>query len=560
MQPDNTRKGAVAAIPEHTDTMTVPSHPVGDVHRRATQLLWYRTMIAVLLLGIAAYYYFQPLPPLQRSVMLAVALAFVLFSGLQWLLLRTALPMALQLGFHFLTDLLLASGLVFATGGSESPFAFVYALIIVAAGTQATALLVLSISVAACAFYLCAAYAYLWLLAASIPPPDTPGILLQVSALLLVGGVMAAAAARQDRLQQDRRHAIRRHARLEELHGQVINTMQEGVLVLNHDLVVEEINLAADLMITGGGGSLQGRRLPELMDFPAKLKRHFAEPRQFSCICEYRRGGQTYMLNAVSLHRGEDVPSWLLSIVDISELRRLEQDLATQDKLASLGRVAAMLAHEIRNPLQTIGQAMELMPDGNKPHEQEMRSIVLEETQRLNRLLSDMLDYTRPLKPNPQPCEMAGIIGGAVRQVEMQGDYGIHWQSNCPLLLLDADHFRLLLDNLLRNAVRASPAPASVDLKLQPDGKQAWRLEITDAGGGIPEDIRKNLFEPFVASKPGGWGLGLATVWQVCQVNGWRIEFESNAQGTRFVVRGRNEEAPASDCWQDVAETYSGAT
>ncbi len=560
MQPYSTRKDAVAAIPARTDTMTVQSHPIGDMHRRATHLLWYRTLIAVLLLGIAAYFYFQPLPPLQRLVMLAVALAFVLFAGLQWLLLRTALPMSLQLGFHFLTDLLLASGLVFATGGSESPFAFVYALIIVAAGTQATALLVLSISVAACAFYLCAVYAYLWLLAENVSPQETLSILLQVSALLLVGGVMAAAAARQERLQQDRRHAIRQHAHLEELHGQMINTMQEGVLVLGQGLVVEESNLAADLMMTGGEGSLQGRRLPELMELPAKLKQHFAKPRQFNCACEYRQGDQTYMLNVVCLRRGEDVSSWLLSIVDISELRRLEQGLAAQDKLASLGRVAAMLAHEIRNPLQTIGQAIELMPAGNKPHEQEMRSIVLEETQRLNRLLSDMLDYTRPLKPNPQPYEMAGLIKGAVRQVEMQGNYGIRWQSDCPLLRLDADHFRLLLDNLLRNAVRASPAPASVDLKLQPDGKQAWRLEITDAGGGIPEDIQQHPFEPFVTSKSGGWGLGLATVWQVCQVNGWRIEFDSNSQGTCFVVRGRNEEAPASGYGQDVAEAYSGVS
>lgn len=531
--------------------MTAEPLPLSDMHERATQLLWYRAATAALLLGIAAYFYFQPLPPLQRTVLLAVALAFVVFVVVQWLLLRSRMPLSLQLGFHFLTDLLLASGLVFATGGPDSPFAFVFALIIVAAGTQATALLVLSISVAACAFYLSAAYAGVWLLERGTSPPDTTSLLLQISALLLVGGVMAAAAARQDRLQRDRRRAIRKHAYLEELHGQMINTMQEGVLVLGHDMVVEECNLAAAQMITDSGDSLQGRCLTELMELPGRLKRYFAKPMSSSCSCEYKHGGKTCMLNAVRLHRGGEISSWLLSLIDISELRALERSMAAQDKLASLGRMAAMFAHEIRNPLQTIGQAMELIPPSGKPHEKEMRSIVLEEAQRLNRLLSDMLDYTRPLKPNRQPCEMAGLVRGAVAQVEMRGDYGIHWQSDCASLRLDADHFRLLLDNLLINAVRASPAPASVDVKLRPDDEKAWRLEVTDAGGGIPEDIRKHLFEPFVTSQSGGWGLGLAVVWQVCRANDWLIDFDSTVQGTRFIVRGRNDAASRR---QDGAE------
>ncbi len=531
--------------------MMTESLPAGDMYVRATQLLWYRILTATLLLCIAAYFYFQPLPPVQRTVMLAVAFAFVLFAGVQWLLLKSTLPLSQQLGFHFITDLLLASGLVFATGGQDSPFAFVYALIIVAAGTQAAALLVLSISVAACAFYLCAAYAYLWLLKAGAVPEDTLGILLQVSALLLVGGVMAAVAARQERLQKDRRLAIRQHAYLEELHSQMINTMQEGVLVLSPDLVVEESNLAANMMLGGTADSIQGKPLPELMQLPGRLKRHFANPRHFSCSCEYRQGDQFYMLNVIHLRRGDDMSPWLLSIVDVTDVRKLEQGLAAQDKLASLGRMAAMLAHEIRNPLQTISQAMELMPKAGRTHAREMREIVQEEVQRLNRLLSDMLDYTRPLKPNIQHCDMLKLIRDAVRQVEMQGNYGIRWQCDCPSLWLDADHFRLVIDNLLRNAVRASPKPASVELKLLPADEHGWRLTVTDTGGGIPKDIRKHLFEPFVTSECGGWGLGLAMVWQVCQANNWQVTFEPAGQGTCFVVHGKSEADSGKEAvWQ----------
>ena len=510
-----------------------------DELRRATRLLWYRAVIAVLLLGVAIYFYFQPLPPLQRTVMLAVAFAFLLFSFLQWLMLKSPLPLSKQLGFHFLTDLVLASGLIFATGGVESPFGFVYALIIMAAGTQATVMLILAISVAASACYLCATYANFWLLVRHELSPDMPAILLQISAFLLVGGVMAAIAARQERLQKDRRRAIRQHAYLQELHGQILDSMQEGVLVLDRELMIQESNKAARQMLADGK-SLQGSALSEFIEIPARLKRYFAKPRGFSFRCEYQTGGQTCMLSAVHLKRDDDFSSWLLSIVDISDLRKLEIELAEKDKLAALGRMAAMLAHEIRNPLQTISQAVELIPKGAEPHEQEVRGIVLEETQRLNRLLSDMLDYTRPLRPNPKDSNMSDLIENAVKQTDMEEAHAIRWQCDLPELELDVDHFRLLLDNLLRNAIKVSPEPGSIHVLLQSGGKKTWHLEISDGGPGIPEDIRQHLFEPFVSSQPGGWGLGLATVWQVCQANGWWIKFDSRADGTCFTIKGMN--------------------
>ncbi len=516
--------------------------PDSDEHRRATHLLWCRAGIGTLLLVVAAYFYFQPLASLQRTVMLAVAFAFLLFSFLQWFMLKSSLPLPKQLGFHFLADLMLVSGLVFATGGVESPFGFVYALIIVAAGSQATVLLILATSVAASASYLCAVYLHLWALAKSILPSDTLAILLQVSAFLLVGGIMAAVATRQERLQKDRRRAIRQHANLQELHGKILGTMQEGVLILDHELLIQESNLAARQMLADGS-NIQGEALPDLIKVPVRLKRYFEQPRKVSCQCEYHKDVQTCMLSAVQLKRDDDLSVWLLSIVDISELRKLELELAEQDKLAALGRMAAMLAHEIRNPLQTIGQAVELMPKGKKPHEKEVRDIVLEEAGRLDRLLSDILDYTRPLQPNPQDNNMPGLIESAARQVDMDGAHGIRWQCDLPALKLDADHFRLLLDNLLRNAVKASPEPDSITVHLQPAGKQSWRLEVTDSGAGIPDDIQQHLFEPFVASQPGGWGLGLATVWQVCLANDWRIRFDSSAKGTRFTIVGRRARA-----------------
>jgi len=544
----------IAVTPEYASSRAEQAVPADDGYRRATHLLWYRAVVAALLLIISIYFYFQPLPFLQRTVLLSVAVAFVLFVPLQWLMLRSSLALPVQLGIYFLADLLLVSGLVFSTGGVASPFAFVYGLIIVAAGTQATALLILSTSIAACGSYLFTVYLHFWLLARQAPlPVDTLAILLQTSAFLLVGGVIAAIARRQEMLQESRKQAIRQHANLQELHGQMIDTMQEGMLVLDQKLVIRESNLAAQQMLAGDH-RLQGKLLTEFIMLPARLKRYFLRPRQFSCKCEYEKDGQTCMLTAVPMRHGNDLSVWLLSIVDVTELRKLEHELAAQDKLAALGRMTAILAHEIRNPLQTIGQAVELIPRGGEPQEQEMCSIVLQEVQRLDRLLSDMLDYTQPLRPSPRDSNISDLMEHAIRQVDIQGVMGIRWHSDFPALRLDADHFRLLLDNLLRNAVRASPRPGSVSLGLLSDGMQGWRLEVTDKGSGVPANIQPHLFEPFVSGQPEGCGLGLATVWQVCQSNNWRIEFSSSGKGTRFVVTAQAVPGVESKQPQNLAE------
>lgn len=500
------------------------------------RLILYRSIAAALIVAFTAYFYFDMLP-LSRQRLLIVALAaLVLLLVVQIFISRTDIRMPIQAAIQLGSDVLLVGMLVFATGGVESPFSFLLGLIIVAAGTQGHVLLAITLSVMACISYLVSIYSYSWWQQAQLPVADTLHILLQTSALMLVGGVMAAIARRHTRLRDVSRQAIRQHRRLKELHEQVMASMREGVVILDEALHVQDTNPAAAEMfpcrdaITGASIT---ELLPEMNDLAAYLR----QGRETSFQCEWTEGSRVRLITAAPLAGGDELATWLLTLVDISDIRELERKLLEQEKMAALGGMAAMLAHEIRNPIQTISQAVELISARGGNGKTDIQVIITEEMQRLNRLVSDMLDYARPLQPAPVEARMPALIGAAVQQMDFQNQYGIQWRCDVEQLMADPDHFRLVLDNLLRNAIASSSKPGTVSIALS-GSDDGWQLVVSDQGGGIPDDMKETLFRPFVSGRMDGIGLGLATVWQVCKANGWHVEVESNWQGSRFVVSG----------------------
>jgi signal transduction histidine kinase len=503
------------------------------------RLLIYRALIAGLILIIAVYFYFQPIPALQRQVLLFVSASFIFFMLPEFWLSKTRLALPYKLAFQFFPDLLLVSGLVFATGGQASPFAFIYGLIVVVAGSLAHPLFVQVVGLTSCICYLAAVHLYSWRFGIFVTTDQTLHILLQTLALLLVTGVVAAMARRRQQLVSESSQVRRQHQNLQELLARVTESMQEGLLVLDEDMKVQDANEAAKKLLHFSG-DIQGRKLDELIHLPAGLKDFVASASRDVYREEWNDKGHTWLITMNRLpedHRG--VPMWLMQIANISELRELQRRLAEKDKLATLGRMAAHLAHEIRNPLQTIGQAMELMPVGTTSQDREIREIVMSEIRRLNRLVSDMLDFSSPLQPQPSRVHLPAIIHSAIQQVDMKGRH--HIRSTCELenVNIDIDHFRLVIDNLLSNAVHASPEPGSVRVGFRACGERRWLLEVEDQGRGIPREIRHRLFEPFVTGHQGGFGLGLATVQQVCKTNGWEITVQSLEHGTLFQVIGR---------------------
>jgi len=518
--------------------MQINSLPVNEQEKwpRLTRLLYFRTIASLAVLTATIYFFYEPFPLLQRRLLLGTSLCFVLFAAFQWYLTSSTVSFFKQLLIQFGLDLLLISVLVVITGGIQSPFVFLFGLLIVAVGTQSHVMAVLLTAIFACIAYLVSVYGFSMWYQVEITPAATLHILLQVSALFLVGGAMAAIARRHASLQQESHQVVRQHRRLKELHEQIVTSMQEGMLVLDHALYIQDSNESARrLLLTGDNPTWL--KLGEVAEIPEALVQFLMNPDSELFQCEWNMPTGICLVTATQLPGEDPSAQWLLTLVDITDIRRLEKRLAEQDKLASMGKMVAMLAHEVRNPMQTIAQSVEIMKSVEQAQQENIQRIVSEEVGRLNRLVSDLLDYVHPLSPVLVEAAPSEVIGSSVAQVDLQNEHRIKWACGIDSLMLDSDHFRLVLDNLLRNAVAVSALPDTIEINMEAMD-DVWELSVLDQGGGIAEEMKGRLFEPFATGRPGGIGLGLATVWQVCQVNGWQVEIQSVAGGSRFVIRG----------------------
>jgi len=454
-----------------------------------------------------------------------------------------------QLFYQLLSDLGGIGVLIFMTGGLHSPFVLLLGLMIVIAGTQARVLVVLSTAVFSCIIYLLAVYLFAWAQASPLPEEATLKLLLQTSVFLLVGGVMAIISRRHAALESESERVVQEHHKLEQLHSDLMTSMQEGVLVLDADLTVVDCNPAFLQVLQQG--DVVGMALTDLADFPEALLQALSSQKKQVVRVEWAYMEATYLLTLAYFSQSQKHAHCWLTVVDLSTLRQLEKKLMEQERLASLGRLAGMLAHEFRNPIQTIGQATELMPKLPEKTQHTVQKIVEEEIQRLNRLVTDMVDYAQPVLRERESMQVAEVVDSIVKQDAFcSSTVDVHLELDA--IDVDAHHWRRVLENLLHHALDANVA-ANRDL---PEGAntgtigvevkavgQGWCLCVQDHGEMLSESMRLQMFEPFGEHR-GGTGLGLATVWQICEVNHWQLTVKSDPMTTCICVASEQAVEP----------------
>jgi signal transduction histidine kinase len=474
----------------------------------------------------------QPLTLYKQLFFLWLAL----FSA-QLLSFHLQIPKNINVFIQLLSDLILIGFIIYHSGGYASPFIFLLGIVIIAAGTQASILLSLIMAVLASATYILSIYSSSNAHYQPISSDQALKLLLQTSLFFLVGGIMALISRRHANLEQKQKDTTTQHKQLQEIHSQVLQSMQEGIITLNSDLSIQAFNPAAAHFL-GLAKQHAGFKVDSFIHIPDALHEFSRNDEADILRHEINWHGNDLLLTFTKLQHS-DQSSWLMTIVNITETRSLERQLAEQDKLASIGQMAAMLAHEIRNPMQTIAQATELM--GLHHQDTTLERIITSEIHRLNRLVSDMLDYANPLHPHTKPLRIKSFIQKTLQQIDLNQAYDIQTNIEDTTLVLDPDHLRLVLDNLLRNAIRVSPEPASISVTLA-IVDDAWMLQVKDQGLGIEEHMKDTLFQPFQTGHKQGTGLGLATVWQVCQANSWQVSIdEALTTGACFIVKGATQ-------------------
>jgi len=228
----------------------------------------------------------------------------------------------------------------------------------------------------------------------------------------------------------------------------------------------------------------------------------------------------------------------------LDELARAQSTLVRRERLAALGELAAVVAHEVRNPLaamynsiSALKRKLELDHDAGI-----LFGILEEEAARLNRTVGDLLSYVRPMQPERRPDDLVELVREVVRQ-HVPGDTGaIACEVVAPDVLelnVDPVLLRVAVSNLVTNAVQAMPDRGKLTVtlsELEHEKKDAVAIAVQDTGKGIPSDVLPIVFAPFFTTRASGAGLGLAVVRRIVEAHDGMVTARSDDRGTVFTV------------------------
>jgi signal transduction histidine kinase len=217
---------------------------------------------------------------------------------------------------------------------------------------------------------------------------------------------------------------------------------------------------------------------------------------------------------------------------DITERREMQEQIAGAERLADLGRMAASLAHEIRNPLGAIVNSINAMKQPRSAGDHRLHDIITEEAHRLDGIIGDFLMFARPPASVPVVCSVAELIETAIILFERSGRlaHGVSLRWSCPSgvpsVVADPNQMRQVLWNLISNAVDATGTAGRIDVTagVPPDRDSVW-ISVTDDGPGVHNVAE--IFRPFFTTKANGTGLGLAVVGRIVRNHGGVIHVDN---------------------------------
>lgn len=316
----------------------------------------------------------------------------------------------------------------------------------------------------------------------------------------------------------------------------IIERMQDGVLVVDAQGVVVRHNPGALALL--GVEDLEGRSLVASSGpLDVAYQRWKLSPLGNDEAVMEMLSGNPLRARFVSPHSaGGEV------LIFLEDLRRVRGQ-AQQLKLASLGRLTASIAHEIRNPLAAISHATDLLHEERRGeiHERLLR-IVQDNVFRLDRIVQDVLKLGRSDRAQPEMLALSVFLADFLEefQVVENVDAGVI-QLDCLDATICFDRSQLLqvLWNLLANALQHSQRlPGSVRLQVLLNADRQVELHVTDDGPGVPEELRDQIFEPFFTTRHQGMGLGLFITRELCEANGAALQLMPSTMGAHFVILG----------------------
>ena len=325
---------------------------------------------------------------------------------------------------------------------------------------------------------------------------------------------------------------------------QLLERMEDAVLLFGEDEMLVNAGRSVEKFLGRGRWELTGTHVSELFEpgtAVGDLIHGAMALRQNVTNAELTLGARRIVLDLEVL----EAKGYLLTIRDAEAKQSISRQLDVSRRLSALNRLTGGVAHEIKNPLNSIGLHLEILREriaGADPIAEEELRILREETKRLDRVVKTFLDFTRPVELKLVQLDLCGLLNGLVQFLMPEAQskkvlLEVVCESDSMMIRGDEDLLKQAFLNLLRNGMEAMPEGGPLEVKIRKEPVEIV-IEIGDKGIGIPSASRDKIFQLYFTTKPQGSGIGLAITYRVVQLHNGSISFESLAgEGTKFELR-----------------------
>lgn len=484
------------------------------------------------------------------------------------------------------TDLITISALVHYTGGSESVFAPLFVLVVVCAAVlfgRAGAYVAAALAATSFGAVLVAERIGILSIYGGAAPPVLPVEFahwaVHAGAQVVVGLLASGLSRELDRTGEDLERSRSDLRRLRSLHERTVGSLLSGLLTTDTIGIITSFNPEAEHITAITEAMALGRPIDEVLPGARERVMQAAEAgrtgRTRARILYKNHLGATLHLGlAGSILREADgsAVGHVVIFQDVTQVVEMEGELRRSERQAAIGRLSAAIAHEIRNPLAAISGSIQMLRSASQAagddDSRRLMEIVLRETERLDGLITDFLQYARPAPPKLGSVALAPLVRDLVEMFEKSRS------SENPIEVCvdveeglavtgDPSQLRQLLWNLYLNAAQAMPEggrlliagkaapplpqgrPAAGRNAAEEEGTPFAELVVVDTGVGIAPEVIDRIFDPFFTTRQEGSGLGLATVHRIVESHGGSLRVESTVgAGTTFRIRLPQAEEP----------------